>query len=300
MSSITVDGAPPRGAGEAVASVPYDAVSEHFFDAMRIPLVSGRHFSASDRTGSTPVVMVNQSFVRRYFPSDNALGKRFTFGNAAGENVQWLEIVGVVADARRSGLIQPPRPEAYFAHGQYQTRALTYVVRANGDPLALVGPIRSAIRELDPLLPLSQVETLEQRLADSLAARRFIMLLLTGFAALALVLSSIGIYGVIAYLVAQRRRELGIRLALGAHPGRVVRMIVLQCLRHVLPGVAIGGLAAVFLSRLIRAQLFGVAPTDALAYAIAGGMLVTTCVLASLVPAVRAARTDPLIALRSE
>jgi predicted permease len=300
MAPISVEGVQPRGTAEAIESVPYDATSESFFDAMRIPLVSGRSFNATDRSGSTPTVLVNQAFVRRYFPSGDAVGKRFTFGSGTGANVQWLEIVGVVADAHRSGLMQPLRPEAYFPHSQYQTRALTYVVRANADPLALVGPIRSTVRELDPLLPVSQAQTLERSLSDSLAARRFIMTLLTGFALLALVLSAIGIYGVIAYLVAQRRRELGIRLALGAHPGRVIRLIVMQSLRHVVPGVVIGGVAALVLSRFLRAQLFGIAPTDALAFAVAAGTLLTACVLASLVPALRAARTDPLIALRSE
>jgi predicted permease len=300
MASIAVEGGPPRAPGATVESVPFDAVTPDFFDAMRIPLISGRKFSETDRHGSTPVVMVNQAFVRRYFPDGNAIGKRFTFGDGTGNNVSWLEIVGVVADARRSGLVQAPRPEAYFPHAQYQARALTYVVRTNSDPLAMVAPIRSIVHELDPLVPVSDVETLEQSLSESLAARRFIMMLLSGFAALALVLASIGIYGVVAYLVTQRTRELGIRFALGANRASVIRMIVVQSLRNVIPGVAVGIVAALLLSRFLRAQLYGVAPTDATTYIAVGAVLVCTSVLASLLPAVRAARIDPLEALRAD
>lgn len=300
MAPITIEGAPPRGPDDAVESVPFDAVSPGFFDAMRIPLVGGRQFEGTDRTGTTSVAIVNQSFVRRYFPDGDALGQRFTFGSGTGDNVQWLTIVGLVADTRRSGLVQAPRPEAYFPHDQFQARTLTYVVRTSGDPLAVVGSIRSATRELDPLLPLSQVQTLEESLAESLAARRFVMLLLSGFAVLALVLASIGIYGVVAYLVMQRKRELGIRLALGANPAGVVRLIVLQSLRNVLPGVAVGTLAALVLARVMRSQLFGVAPTDAFTYVGAGIVLTAVCVCASLLPALRAARTDPMQALRAD
>jgi predicted permease len=300
MAPITIEGAPPRDSDDAVESVPYDAVSMTFFDAMRVPLVSGRHFTASDRDSSTNVVMVNQAFVRRYYPDGNANGKRFTFGDGTGDNVQWFEIVGVVADTRRSGLIEPPRPEAYFPQAQFQARGLTYVVRTAGEPTAMVSAIRGAVRELDPLLPLSAVQTLEQGLAESLAARRFVMLLLTGFAALALVLASIGIYGVVAYLVTQRTRELGIRFALGAHRYDVLRLIVRQSLGHVLPGIIIGTVAALLLTRFLRAQLYGVAPTDPLTFVGVGAVLVGVCVLASLIPAMRAARTDPLTALRQD
>jgi putative ABC transport system permease protein len=300
MSSISLEGAPPRQDDEQVESVPYDAVTTGFFDALRIPILAGRNFTNSDDLRGANVVMVNESFVRRYYPDGGALGKRFTFGDPTSDDPQWAEIVGIVRDARRSGLVEPTRPEAYFSHGQFTARALTYVVRTSGDPTALVNSIRAAVRDADPLLPVSAVETIEQSLAESLAARRFVMLLLVGFAALALVLASIGIYGVVAYVVTQRTREMGIRLALGAHRSDVLRLIVGQSMRHVIPGVAIGGLAALGLSRLLRSQLFGIAPTDPLTFAAVASTLLIVCIVASFIPALRAARTDPLVALRDE
>ena len=300
MAPINLQGAPPRTPDEQVESVPFDAVTAAFFDAMRIPLVSGRGFTAQDDSGAPAVAIVNQAFVRRYFPAGNALGKRFTYDDPTRPDARWREIVGVVADVRRSGLAEPPRPEAYFPHTQMRARGLTFVLRTAGDPLALVPSIRAALRELDPLLPLSSVQTIAQTLAESLAARRFIMLLLSGFAALALLLASIGIYGVVTYLVTQRTREMGIRFALGAHRRDVLLLIVRQSLGHVLPGVICGGLGALALSRLLHSQLFGVAPTDPLTFAAVGTVLVAVCVLASFIPALRAARTDPLVALRQE
>jgi putative ABC transport system permease protein len=300
MAPINLEGAAPRTPDEQVESVPFDAVTAGFFDAMRILLVSGRGFTALDDTRGPAVVIVNEAFVRRYFPDGTALGRRFTYDDPTGENVRWLEIVGIVADVRRSGLAEPLRPEAYYPHTQFRARALTFVVRTAGDPLALMPAVRAAVRELDPLLPVSSMQTVAQSVAESLAARRFVMLLLSGFAALALVLASIGIYGVVAYLVTHRTREMGIRVALGAHRRDVLRLIIGQSLRHVAPGVLAGGLAALALSRLLRSELFGVAPGDPLTFAAVAAVLIAVSIVASLIPAIRAARTDPLVALRQE
>jgi putative ABC transport system permease protein len=300
MAPISLEGAPPRTPDEPVESVPFDAVTAGFFEAMRVPLVSGRGFNALDDMRAPLAIIVNQAFVRRYFPDGNALGRRFTYDDPTGETVRWLEIVGVVADVRRSGLAEPPRPEAYYPHGQFRARGLTFVVRTAGDPLALMPAVRAAVSELDPLLPVADVQTVAQTLAKSLAARRFVMLLLSAFAALALILASIGIYGVVAYLVTQRTREMGIRVALGAHRRDVLRLIIGQSLRNVAPGVVAGGIAALALSRLLRSQLFGVAPSDPLTFAAVAAVLIVVCMVASFVPAVRAARTDPLVALRQE
>lgn len=300
MSPIHVEGAPPRTADDPVESVAFDAVTPGFFEAMRIPLVAGRGFDARDDARVTEVVIVNEAFVRRYFPAGDATGRRFTFGSPTDENVQWSEIIGVVRDTRRSGLVEPVRPEAYFAHAQVARPALTYTVRTAVDPTALLPAIRAAVRELDPLLPLSAVLTVEQIIAETVAARRFLMLLLAGFATLALVLASIGIYGIVTYLVTQRTRELGIRFALGAHRRDVLRLIIGESLAHVLPGVALGGVVALLLARLLRSQLFGVAPTDPLTFAVVATLLIGVCVLASYLPAARAARIDPLAALRQE
>jgi putative ABC transport system permease protein len=214
--------------------------------------------------------------------------------------VQWLEIVGIVADARRSGLAQPVRPEAYVAHAQRRTASLTYVVRAGADPLALLPGVRAAVRELDPLLPVAAVSTIEQSLAESLAARRFVALLLGTFAAVAALLAAIGIYGVISYLVAQRTREMGLRFALGANRADVLRLVLGQSLRYVLPGVLAGAAVALALTRLLRSQLFGIEPHDLITFTAVPLGILTVSMLASLLPAVRAAIVQPMVALRRE
>jgi putative ABC transport system permease protein len=300
MAPITMQGAPPVDPDAPQESVVYDAVTPGFFDALGMRIVSGRGTRASDDPTGTPVAVVNEAFVRRYSPDRDPIGRRFTPGSGQSEDTQWIEIVGVVSDARRSGLAVPARPESYRPHTQNTTAGLTFVVRSTQSPDAVVRAVRGMLADLDPLLPLSAVSTLEASLAESLAARRFTMMLLVSFAALAAVLAAIGIYGVISYLVMQRTRELGVRLALGATRSDVQRLVVGQSLRHVVPGIVVGTAAALALSRVMASQLFGVRPTDPLTFAGVALLLLTVALVASYVPAWRASRLDPAITLRQD
>ncbi|HEX6133866.1 MAG TPA: ABC transporter permease [Longimicrobiales bacterium] len=300
MSSITREGDPPRPPDAPVESVVIESATPGFFEAMGMRVVQGRELRADDRQDGVPVAIVNTSFVQRYYPDTDPIGRRFTFGDPADTAAVWLEIAGVIEDTRRAGLAEDIRPESYRPHAQSPTRALTYVVRAQGDPLALVPAIRSTVGELDPQLPIAAVTTLEDSLAESLAARRFTMLLLAAFAALAATLAAIGIYGVVAYLVAQRTRELGVRMALGAHRTDVLRLVLVQSLVHVLPGIVLGTAAALALTRLLRSQLFGIPPHDLLTFAAVPLGVFTISMIATLLPARRASAVDPMIALRQE
>jgi putative ABC transport system permease protein len=300
MSPITLEGDAPPADDAARESVVIESATPGFLDAMGMRLVGGRDFAPSDDTAAVRVAIVNESFVRRYLPDEPAIGRRFTFGNPTSDNVVWLEIVGVIADARRSGLAEPVRPEAYMPHAQRRVANMTYVLRVQGDPFALLPVVRATVREMDPLLPVAAVSTLEQTLAASLAARRFIMLLLGAFAALAATLAAVGIYGVVSYLVVQRTREVGVRLALGADRSDVLRLVLAQSIRHVLPGVIAGAAGALLLTRLMRSQLYGVEPHDPLTFLTVPAGLLAVSALASLIPAWRAAVVQPVIALRRE
>jgi predicted permease len=300
-SWIVMEGDAPPGDDAQRESVVLDAATPGFFEAFGMQLRRGRGFTVADDAGALPVAIVNEAFVRRYIlPGDDGIGRRFTFGDPADPGTVWLEIVGVVADARRSGLAAPVRPEAYVPHPQNPTNALTYVIRFRDEVNTLMPQVRAAVREVDPLVPVASMATIDQILAESLAARRFVMVLLGAFAALGLLLAAVGIYGVVSYLVAQRRREVGIRMALGAMRGDVLRLIVGQSLRHVVPGIVLGGVAAVLVTHLLRSQLFGVTPADPPTFAGVALILLAVGAVASYLPARRAARTDPQVALREE
>ncbi|HEX7089656.1 MAG TPA: ABC transporter permease [Longimicrobiales bacterium] len=300
MGPVTVEGEPPRTQDETVVSVTRDAITPGFFGMMRIPVRLGREFTEQDGPDGMPVAVVNETFVRRFLPEGDPLGRRFTWGDPEDSDATWWTIVGVVADTRRSGLAEPVRPEAYLPQQQVASRGMTVLVRTAGDPLALTGPIRAVLRSIDPLQPLSDVRTVEQLMAEAVAARRFVMLLLSIFAAVALVLAAIGIYGVMAYLVGQRTREVGIRFALGADRRSVLALVVGQAMARVLPGVALGALGALGLTRLLRSQLFGVSALDPVTFLVVAALLVGVALAASLLPARRAAGVDPMAALRQD
>jgi predicted permease len=283
-----------------VISVVNDVATAEFFETMRIRLIGGRTFGDTDVPDAPAVVVVNEAFVRQFVPEGDAVGRRFQFGDGTAEQPQWFTIVGVIQDTRRSGPAEIIRPEAFLAHSQFASRTLTLLVRTAGEPLQLAGTLRSIFRRADPAMPLAEISTVEQQMALALSSRRFTMQVLMLFAAVAAALAAVGIYGVMAYLVARRTREMGVRLAVGAAPGDVVRLVIQSAARQVLPGLAIGLAGALLLTRLMRSQLFGVQPTDPLTYAAVAFFLGSVALLASWLPARKAARVDPITALRNE
>jgi len=258
-------------------------------------MVAGRDFTAADDAKAPPVVLVNESWARRYFRGGEVLGRRIKIDTDRHRDAWWT-IVGVVSDAREYGLDEPVPPVFYYASPQEPQTQMTLVARGQITPAAL----REAISRVDPTQPLDHVLPLEDVLATSLAARRFPLQLLGVFAALALLLSAVGIYGVTAYAVAQRTREIGVRMAVGASAGRVVRMVLGGALRTVAVGLCIGAAGALAGGHLIASQLYGVSARDPLTFAGIAALLGVVALLASGIPALRAARIDPMAALRTE
>ncbi|MGH7720707.1 MAG: ABC transporter permease [Gemmatimonadaceae bacterium] len=275
-------------------------VSADFHRTLGIPLLKGRYFEASDRMGSRRVAVVDEEMVRRFWPNTDPIGKRLAFGDPDSANTQWLEVVGVVGHTAHEGLDAERRIQLYLPYTQDGTGFLTLVVRTAGDPSRSVGAIRAAVRAVDPDQPIAQVRTMEEMMDAALGQRRFSMLLLGLFAGLALLLASIGIYGVMSFDVARRSQEIGVRMALGAKPGNVLSLVVRRGMSLTLVGVVVGLVGAFALSRLIASQLFGVAATDPATFAIVALLLATVALAATLVPALRATRVDPVVALRQE
>jgi putative ABC transport system permease protein len=271
-----------------------------YFSTLKVPLVSGRMFSATDKLEAPWVMMVNQAFTQKYFPHEEAVGKRMRFTFDARE--PYREIVGVVGNIAQDDLAGPPTPAIYVANEQGPSTYLTYMVRTAGDPAAFVGSAQVALHRMDQQLPLIQPQTMEHFTNQTPAVflRRYPSLVIGSFAGLALILAMVGLYGLISYTVQQRTREIGIRMALGAQPADVLKLVIGQGIGAVLTGVGIGVVAALALTRLMASLLFGVRPTDAATFA--GVAVILTCVAlaASYIPARRAMRTDPLHALRHE
>ena len=237
---ITVEGRTPPP-GEAFINVDQRIVGGDYFRAMEIPLLRGRLFTEQDTPLTQRVVVIDEHMARQIWPNEDAIGKRIrTGGIDATPNSPWLTVVGIVGRVKQDALDSEPRMAIYSPHSQLSTRAMNVVVRSSADPAALAGPVRDTIRALDPDLPIYNLRTMARRVDESLARRRFAMLLLTVFAVFAAGLAAIGIYGVIAYLVGQSRREVGIRMALGATPGAIVRMVVGHGLSVAAAGVAAG------------------------------------------------------------
>ena len=227
----------------------------------------------------------------------DAVGKRFSFGTPNGED-GWITIVGVVADARRTGPVEPVRPYALLPHAQFTTRRLQVMIRARGEPLALLPQVRAAVAAIDAAQPIASVRTLEETLGETVAPRRFLMVLLAIFGVAACVLAAIGIYGVMAYVVMRRTREIGVRIALGASPAGVQRLVIGQAMAQAGVGLVLGVGGALLLGGLIRSQLFGIAPSDPTTLGATVGVLVLVALLASWLPARRAAAVDPATAMR--
>lgn len=298
----------PEGLKEPVPGMAYDAnhreVSSNYIKAMNIPLRQGRYFDSRDNAQSLPVAIINETMARQYWPGENALGRRFKLGDPDEPGKQWKEIVGIVADIRQMGLAEPVKSEMYFPYEQitdwpgYMPRDLA--IRTNGDTSNLAGAVRQIIREVDPDQPVSNVATMAEVLGTEAGQRRMGMIMLVGFAALALLLASLGIYGVLAYFVTQHTNEIGVRQALGATPRNILLLVLKKGMGLTLVGVAIGLVASFALTRLMSSLLFGVTAADPLTFATVPLVLVMVALLACYIPARRATKVDPLVALRYE
>jgi predicted permease len=266
-----------------------------YFAAMRMPVLKGRAFDSSDSENSQPVAIVDEKLAGMYSPDGDLVGKRIRIGDGP-----WLTIVGVVPNVKNRRLDEEAWPYLYRPYSQWVRRETMLVVRSPSDPASIVGGIRQEVTKLDPELPLSDVQSVQQAMDRSLVTTRLTNTLLIGFAATALLLALTGIYGVMSLNVANRRNEFGIRLALGAQTSNVLKLILGQGLRLGLIGVALGVLAAIAFTRLLKGLLFGISASDPLTFAAIAALLVVVALLACWIPARRATKVDPLEALRYE
>jgi len=266
---------------------------------MGIPLQAGEFFSLADRPDATPVIIINQAMARRFWPDEDAMGKRIKLGRSDSKS-PWFMVKGVVADSAQSSLDAQVKPEAYFALAQMATRyrRMNLAVHTSVDPRSLAGAIQAEIREVDRDQPAYQIQTIEELIGESVGERRFAMLILILFAVLALTLAGLGIYGVMSYMVSQRTHEIGVRLALGADRRHVLRLILGQGTTLAVIGVAIGLAACFGLTRLMTSLLFGVSATDSATLVLIAVLLTGISAMACYIPARRAMRVDPMIALR--
>jgi putative ABC transport system permease protein len=299
-ASINIAGRPPLPAGAKNSPVPYDSVTPEFFSTLQIPLRRGRMFTLADGPQTQAVAIVNESFVRRFFPGEDPLGRRVTFGDTERPDTQWQTIVGVVADTKRGGFDREPWAEIYFPMRQAPERRVFAFIRTAGDPARLVSAARAAVWSIDRDQPIAAVRTVPELFAQQEANRRFTTLLLGLFATVAVVLAVVGIYGVIAYSTAQRTQEIGIRMALGADRGTVVRMVLAGGLRIAATGLALGVLGALALTQVLSSLLFGVSARDPLTFVLVPATLLLVSLAACWIPARRAMRVNPVIALRGE
>jgi putative ABC transport system permease protein len=265
--------------------------------------VRGRAFEPGDRWRSQPVFVVNEAFVRRFLPNEEPIGARVrVFNGRWGDNAdKWVwTIVGVARDVRELGADLEPREEIYIDVAQQPSANMVLVVRTSGDPMAIQSAVTEEMLRYDPLVPLARPGTLEDTLSASLAPRRFQMLLLGLFGAAALLLSALGLYGLIATAVAQRTHEFGIRIALGAAPRAVLALVLRESLSLAAAGIAVGAAVALVATRALQASLYGISSTDPVTWALVTALLAAVAMVASLLPARRATRVDPMVALRSE
>jgi len=294
------EGGNPWAAGDAPL-VEYNIVGGEYFKTMGIPLVQGRVFDRRDQAGSAPVVVVSRAMAGKFWPGQDPIGRQLTIGGPRAPGAP-ITIVGLIDDLRSASLDARPQPEIYRpAAQQSELREMWVALRAsNGRPLQLVGAIRDAVHQADPEQSIGDIVSLEQLIDRQTAARRFNTTLLTIFALLAVGLALVGIYGVTAYAVTQRTRELGIRMALGARGPDVVGLLMRESLRRVVVGVGLGLLAALGVTRALSAMLYEVAPRDAVTFAGTALLLIAVALLATWVPARRATKVDPMVALRYE
>lgn len=295
---FSVEGRPEPRQGEELEAH-YQYITPGYFPTLDVPILSGRNLALSDRDTLNPVGVINESMAKRAFPGENPLGKRLKFGGVTSTD-PWVTIVGVTRDIRHYRLPEPMGPAIYFPFLEWAGYTQTVTVRAAGDLTGLLSSVRGVVRSLDADLPLFQVQTLEDAVARSLWRARLQGRVLGIFAALAMVLATMGIYGVISYAVAQRTRELGVRVALGASRRQVVALVVTQGVRLALIGVTVGLAGALILTRVLSRLLYGVQATDPLTFIAVPLVLGAVAVVATWIPALRAARVDPLISMRAD
>jgi putative ABC transport system permease protein len=295
--TLTIEGRAPWERGKEPV-VEASAISPDYFRTMGIQMRAGRAFTEDDRAGAPSVVIINETLARRFFPGEDPLGKRLDSPN---RQFPWASIVGVAPDVKHLGLDEEVRPETYFPYTQAPLAANPrLVVRTDVAPLSLAAALRREVTMTDPDQPVYEPLTMEQRLANSMALRRNGMLLFGVFAAVALIIAAIGVYGVISYSVSQRTHEIGIRMALGAQAGDVLKLVMRQGLALALAGVT-GGLAGAFaLTRVMKTLLFEVSATDPATFVSVSLLLAAVALLACYLPARRATKVDPMVALRHE
>ena len=296
QTSLKFPDRPPAPPGERLTSHTR-VVTPDYFRAIGIPVLRGRVINDRDDENAPKAMVINETFANKYFPGEDPLGKRVTPTVAPGFDAQ---VVGVVGDVKHRRLNEESAPEFYVSYLQAPQPFISLVVRAEGDPAALAGALRNTVLQVDPNQPLYSVKTMDELLSDSVARSRFQMLLLTIFASVALALAGVGLFGVMSYTVTQRTHEIGIRMALGARAGDILRMVVRQGMVLVGMGVALGLAGAFALTRFISTLLYGVSASDPLTFAGVSALLAAVALLACLVPARRATKVDPMVALRYE
>lgn len=268
-----------------------------YFEAIGTALRRGRLFTAQDDAKSARVVLVNEAFANKFLPGENPIGQRLNFG---GDEKQTTEIIGVVADVKNDDLDEAPDPTAYLTYLQNVRLTMSLVIRGNQDPTPLTAAVRSEVQALDPNVPVSNIKTVGEMISERISPKRLMTYILAVFGLIALLLASVGIYGVMSYAVTQRTQEIGVRMALGAQAGDVLKLVIKDGMTMALIGVAIGLAGAYALTRLLANLLFKVAPTDLMTFAVVTGALILVALFACFVPARRATKVDPLVALRYE
>lgn len=297
--SINIEGRPAPPPGQELIVVTR-IISPGYFDTMTIPLLRGRQLTEQDIDSTPNAVVISETMARRFWPGEDAVGKRIAVGRIRKPE-DWVQVVGVVKDVRQFELTAEPKPQMYLPYTQFGFfDARDLVVKTDVDPASMAATVRKAVWEIDKDQPVSNIQTMDEILADSIARQRFSMLLLAIFAAVALVLAGVGIYGVMSYSVAQRTREIGIRMALGAQTGAVLKLAVGYGMKLVIAGLVIGLVAAFALTRVMSTLLFGVTATDPATFTLISLLLIAVAAIASYIPARRATRVNPIIALRYE
>jgi putative ABC transport system permease protein len=299
-SPFVIEGQPAPPPGQQ-PNIEWRLVSADYFKAMRVPLFKGRAFTEEDKNDAPPVVIINEAAARRFFPNEDPIGKRLILNLAASNPTPVpREIVGIAGDVRDMGLDAEPKPEVYAPYLQETVSYMALMVKANADPAGLATAVRGQILAMDKDQPVSSIQTMERIITESVAGRRFNMMLFGIFAAVALLLAAVGIYGVMAYSVTRRTHEIGIRMALGANHTDVLRLIVGQGMTMALIGIGIGLAVATTLTRVMASLLYEVSATDPLTFAAISLMLAAVALAACYIPARRAMKVDPMVALRYE